>query len=47
QIWSDNVNVPEMMVTLFIVYVSLVGVLVWMMHRWERALRVVGFGQGA
>ncbi|MDX1514393.1 MAG: amino acid ABC transporter permease [Gammaproteobacteria bacterium] len=47
QIWSDNVNVPEMMVTLFIVYVSLVGVLVWMMHKWERALRVPGFGQGA
>ncbi len=47
QIWSDNVNVPEMMTTLFIVYVTLVGVLVWLMHKWERAMRIPGFGQAA
>lgn len=44
QVWSDNVNVPEMMVVLLITYVALVGVLVWAMHRWERAIRVPGFG---
>ena len=45
QIWSDNVNVPEMMTALFVVYVGLVGVLVWLMHRWERRLQIPGFGQ--
>ena len=44
QIWSDNVNVPEMMFVLFIVYVSLVGVLVWAMHRWEHNMRIPGYG---
>ena len=44
QIWSDSVNVPEMMTFLLIAYVLLVGVLVWVMHRWERALRLPGFG---
>ncbi len=47
QIWSDNVNVPEMMTTLFFVYITLVGVLVWLMHRWERSMRVPGFGHTA
>ena len=44
QIWSDSVNVPEMMVFLLIAYVFLVGVLVWFMHRWERSMRLPGFG---
>ncbi|MFQ5551009.1 MAG: amino acid ABC transporter permease [Gemmatimonadales bacterium] len=44
QIWSDNVNVPEMMMFLLIAYVSLVAVLVWSMHRWERAMRIPGYG---
>jgi len=44
QIWSDNVNVPEMMVVLFLVYIVLVGLLVWGMHRWERAIRIPGYG---
>jgi len=44
QIWSDNVNVPEMMLVLFIYYVALVGVLVWLMHRWERKMRIPGYG---
>ena len=44
QIWSDNVNVPEMMTVLLFLYVALVGVLVWAMHRWERAIRVPGYG---
>ena len=45
QIWSDRINVLEMMVTLLTFYLLLVGVLVWLMTRLERALRVPGFGQ--
>jgi len=45
QIWSDSVNVTEMMNVVFIVYLLLVGVLVWGMGRWERAMRVPGMGQ--
>jgi polar amino acid transport system permease protein len=44
QIWSDELNVPEMMNVLLIIYVALVGVLVWVMNRWERAVRVPGWG---
>jgi polar amino acid transport system permease protein len=44
QIWSDNVNVPEMMLVLFVYYVVLVGLLVWLMHRWERKMRIPGYG---
>ncbi len=44
QIWSDNVNVPEMMLVLFIYYIILVAVLVWFMHRWERRMRIPGYG---
>ncbi|MDX1607205.1 MAG: amino acid ABC transporter permease [Candidatus Competibacterales bacterium] len=45
QIWSDSVNVPEMMTFLLFAYVLLVGVLVWFMHRWERAMRLPGYGR--
>ena len=44
QIWSDELNVPEMMNVLLICYFVLVGCLVYAMHRWERAIRVPGFG---
>src|SRR6188472_4747562 len=44
QIWSDSVNVPEMINGLLICYVSLVGILVWIMHKWESAMRVTGMG---
>jgi polar amino acid transport system permease protein len=44
QIWSDEVNVPEMMNVLLIVYVALVGLVVLVMNRWERAMRVPGWG---
>ena len=44
QIWSDELNVPVMMNVLLICYFVLVGVLVYAMHRWERAIRVPGFG---
>jgi polar amino acid transport system permease protein len=45
QIWSDKVNVMEMMLTLFVFYIGLVGILVWIMNRWEKALRIPGYGQ--
>ncbi len=44
QIWSDELNVPVMMNVLLISYFVLVGFLVYGMHRWERAIRVPGFG---
>jgi polar amino acid transport system permease protein len=44
QIWSEVLNVREMMNVLLVVYVALVGVLVWLMGRWERALRIPGYG---
>jgi len=43
QIWSDEVNVPEMMNVLLVIYVSLVGILVAVMGRWERAMRIPGY----
>ena len=44
QIWSDNLNVPEMMTFLLLAYVLLVGLLVTAMTRWERAMRLPGYG---
>ncbi len=44
QIWSDNVNVPEMMIVLFLFYVGLVTVLVYGMHKWERNMKIPGYG---
>jgi polar amino acid transport system permease protein len=43
QIWSDELNVPEMMNVLMAVYVLLVGVVVWVMGRWEKAMRIPGY----
>jgi polar amino acid transport system permease protein len=45
QIWSDNVNVTEMMIFMLIAYFVLVGVLVWAMNSWERKLRIPGYGR--
>jgi polar amino acid transport system permease protein len=45
QIWSDRINVLEMMITLLTFYLLLVGVIVWAMSRLERALAVPGFGR--
>jgi len=44
QIWSDKLNVPEMMTFLLLAYVFLVGLLVWVMTKWERAMRMPGYG---
>jgi polar amino acid transport system permease protein len=44
QIWSDELNVPVMMNVLLVAYFLLVGILVVLMNRWERAIHVPGFG---
>jgi polar amino acid transport system permease protein len=43
QIWSDELNVTEMMNVLLLIYVALVGALVYVMGRWERATRIPGY----
>ena len=45
QIWSEQVNVPEMMVVLLITYVCIVGAINQFMQWLEGRLRVPGFGQ--
>ena len=45
QIWSESQNVLEMMLVLLATYAILVGLLVWIMHRWERVLRIPGYGR--
>jgi polar amino acid transport system permease protein len=45
QIWSEQVNVPEMMVVLLICYVAIVGLINQGMQWLEDRLRVPGFGQ--
>ena len=45
QIWSDSINVLEMMVTLFIFFMVVVGGFVRLMSGLERLLKVPGFGQ--
>ena len=44
QIWSDQYNVREMMTVLLLGYILLVAVLVWILGRWEKSLRIPGFG---
>ncbi len=44
QIWSDELNVREMMNVLLLSYIGLVAILVWVLHRWEKALRIPGYG---
>lgn len=47
-IWNDfpSAQYPTMLM-LFVVYVSLVGILVFAMHRWEKAMRIPGYGAAA
>jgi polar amino acid transport system permease protein len=44
QIWSDDLNVPEMMTFILIVYIVLVAIVVWAMERVERRMRIPGYG---
>jgi len=45
QVWSEQVNVPEMMVVLLVCYVAIVGLINQLMQWLEVRLRVPGFGQ--
>jgi len=45
QVWSEQVNVPEMMIVLLVCYVAIVGLINEVMQWLERRLRVPGFGQ--
>lgn len=45
QIWSDRLNVAEVMVTLFIFYMALVGIVAAAFALAERALRIPGLVQ--
>jgi polar amino acid transport system permease protein len=43
QIWSEELNVREIMVVMLVAYIALVGLLVALMERWERAWRIPGY----
>jgi polar amino acid transport system permease protein len=43
QVWSEVLNVREMMNVILVAYVGLVGVLVFVLGRVERALRIPGY----
>jgi polar amino acid transport system permease protein len=45
QIWSDRLNVVEVMVTLFVFYMLLVGIVAWTFAALESSLRIPGFGR--
>src|SRR5262250_1041299 len=45
QIWSEQVNVAEMMIVLLVSYVAMVGAINQLMQWLEARLRVPGFGQ--
>ena len=44
-IWNDYPSALYPALTMvFIIYIGLVGILVYSMHRWERAMRIPGYG---
>lgn len=45
QVWSDNINVPEMMLLLFLFYIVVVTALASALHLLERKLALPGYGQ--
>jgi len=45
QVWSDNVNVPEMMLLLFLFYIIVVTALASVLHFIERRAALPGYGQ--
>jgi polar amino acid transport system permease protein len=47
QIWSNALNTFEMMNVVWVVYIVIVGCVVFAMNRFERALQVPGFGERA
>lgn len=45
QIWSEQVNVTEMMIVLLLTYIAIVGLINQLMQWFEKRLYVPGFGQ--
>ena len=45
QIWSEQVNVTEMMIVLLVTYIAIVGLVNQLMQWFEKRLYVPGFGQ--
>lgn len=45
QIWSEQVNVPSMMMVLLVTYVVIVGIINQVMQWLESRMRIPGFGQ--
>jgi polar amino acid transport system permease protein len=43
QVWSDNVNVPEMMLLLFTFYIIVIALIAAALHRLERGLVMPGY----
>ncbi len=43
QIWSEEVNVREMMYLLLILYIGIIGVMIYVQNRLERYLRIPGY----
>jgi polar amino acid transport system permease protein len=46
EIWSDQLNVPEMMWVIMFLYIFIVGVLVYAMHKLEKRLHIPGYSYG-
>jgi polar amino acid transport system permease protein len=46
EIWSDQLNVPEMMVTIMVFYLTLVSLMVFAIRSLERHLRLPGYSAG-
>jgi polar amino acid transport system permease protein len=44
QIWSEHLNTLEMMMVLLAFYIVVIGVFILLMTRWERSMRVPGWG---
>ena len=44
-IWSDSLNVPEMMLLLFVYYIVLIAIIARIMTAIERKLALPGYGQ--
>ncbi|GHC68034.1 amino acid ABC transporter permease [Limoniibacter endophyticus] len=44
QVWSDNINVPEMILLLFLFYVIVVSLLASVLHAIEHRLALPGYG---
>lgn len=46
EIWSEQLNVPEMMWIVLIFYVSIVGLMVYGLRKLDEGLRIPGYSQG-